>query len=353
MKEERELWAAVLDSISKKISKPSFDTWLKNTKGFREGNKWIITTNNEFARDWLQERYHLTIQETIKSIIDETPIISFNVDSTERDITYPDRVENIWLKIKSLDFHEQKRLFKLLQSNLEEVTFSIDKGEALTINPNYIFENFEVSSGNRFAVSAAKAVAEAPGKAYNPLFMYGPTGVGKTHLLHAIGNYVLDNSREAKIIYQNSDQFMNDFINSIRENNREIFRERFRHSDVFLFDDVDFLIGKESTQEELFHIFNILHEQSKQIVFTSTCSSKEISLDEKLRSRFEWGLVTEISKVELLEDLDPFDTTHEDDPSQREGELKSLERIERLELEVKEMKSLIQKLNARIVLLKP
>lgn len=353
MKAEVELWAAVLSSLEKQISRPSFETWLKGTEAFREGNKWIITTKNEFAKDWLKERYGSMIKETIYSITNEYPELSFTNGRTVDDETYPiNKVDNIWLQIKFLNFTEKKRLFELLQNDLDFETSSTDTGYVSTINPNFTFDSFKVDSGNRFAASAAEAVANAVGKAYNPLFIHGPTGTGKTHLLHAIGNDLLENGPDAKIIYLNSDQFMNDFINSIRENNRKAFRERFRQADILLLDDVDLLIGKESTQEELFHIFNILHEQSKQIVITSTRSIKEMpAMLERLKSRFEWGLVTDISKVNLLEEGQHFTATSDVNQSQNEDGLEELERIEQLELEVRELRSQLQKLSSKVDLL--
>ena len=344
MEAEVEIWTTILSSIEKKISRPSFDTWLKDTEAIREGNKWIILTKNEFARDWLKERYGLIIEKEIYCMTNEHPELLFSNDKATDGETYPiNKVENIWSQIKFLDFTEKRKLFELLQNDLEMETSSIDSDFVSSINPNFTFDNFRVNSGNRFAVSAAEAVANASGKAYNPLFIYGPTGMGKTHLLHAIGNEVLKNELGAKIIYLNSDQFMNDFINSIRENNRKAFRERFHQAEILLLDDVDLLIGKESTQEELFHIFNILYEQSKQIVITSTLSIKEMpTMLERLKSRFEWGLVTNISKENLLEDNQHFATTSDVFQSQNE------DRLEKLDLEIRELRSQFHKLKNKV-----
>lgn len=274
-----DLWSRVLSEIEKKISKPSFETWLKSTKAFSLKNDTLtIIAPNEFARDWLESKYSALIMDTVLEITGAELEIKF--------ILPQNHIEEIEMNIPSVK---------------ENVKYDepVEFGQSM-LNPKYTFDTFVIGSGNRFAHAASLAVAEAPAKAYNPLFIYGGVGLGKTHLMHAIGHYVLEHNPNAKVVYLSSEKFTNEFINSIRDNKAIEFRNKYRNVDVLLIDDIQFLAGKEQTQEEFFHTFNTLHEESKQIVISSDRPPKEIpTLEDRLRSRFEWGLITDITPPDL------------------------------------------------------
>ncbi|WP_203363982.1 chromosomal replication initiator protein DnaA [Bacillus sp. REN10] len=274
-----DLWSKVLQSIEKKISKPSFDTWLKSTKAHSlQGNSITITAPNDFARDWLEGHYSQLISGVIGEITGEQLAVRFII---------PENQES-----EEFDVSSTKK-----QKKQKEDTHEFPQS---MLNPKYTFDTFVIGSGNRFAHAASLAVAEAPAKAYNPLFIYGGVGLGKTHLMHAIGHYVLEHNPGAKVVYLSSEKFTNEFINSIRDNKAVDFRNRYRNVDVLLIDDIQFLAGKEQTQEEFFHTFNTLHEESKQIIISSDRPPKEIpTLEDRLRSRFEWGLITDITPPDL------------------------------------------------------
>ncbi|MCA0988764.1 chromosomal replication initiator protein DnaA [Guptibacillus algicola] len=274
-----DLWQQALAEIEKKLSKPSFETWLKSTSANRmEGDTIIITAPNEFARDWLESRYSSLITETLLELTGSELRAKFIIPQTNSD--------------DDLDIEQtmkKKPKAKPAQENPQSM-----------LNSKYTFDTFVIGSGNRFAHAASLAVAEAPAKAYNPLFIYGGVGLGKTHLMHAIGHYVIDHNPNAKVVYLSSEKFTNEFINSIRDNRTVNFRNKYRNVDVLLIDDIQFLAGKEQTQEEFFHTFNALHEESKQIVISSDRPPKEIpTLEDRLRSRFEWGLITDITPPDL------------------------------------------------------
>ncbi|MGM0877097.1 MAG: chromosomal replication initiator protein DnaA [Bacillota bacterium] len=275
-----ELWSKALGEIEKKISKPSYETWLKSTKAHGiQGDTLTITAPNEFARDWLESRYLHLIADTIYQLTGEEFAIKFIIPQNQMDD----------------DFMPKSPIKQINKNDDEHIEIPQNM-----LNPKYTFDTFVIGSGNRFAHAASLAVAEAPAKAYNPLFIYGGVGLGKTHLMHAIGHYVIDHKPSAKVVYLSSEKFTNEFINSIRDNKAVDFRNKYRSVDVLLIDDIQFLAGKEQTQEEFFHTFNTLHEESKQIVISSDRPPKEIpTLEDRLRSRFEWGLITDITPPDL------------------------------------------------------
>lgn len=275
-----DLWSRALSEIEKKLSKPSFETWLKSTKAHAlQGDTLVITAPNEFARDWLESRYLHLIANTLYDLTGEEMGVKFIIPQTQNEEEIMPKSPIKTAPKKGEDTNE-------FPQNM--------------LNPKYTFDTFVIGSGNRFAHAASLAVAEAPAKAYNPLFIYGGVGLGKTHLMHAIGHYVLDHNPSAKVVYLSSEKFTNEFINSIRDNKAVDFRNKYRNVDVLLIDDIQFLAGKEQTQEEFFHTFNTLHEESKQIVISSDRPPKEIpTLEDRLRSRFEWGLITDITPPDL------------------------------------------------------
>lgn len=259
-------WENILEKLKNEISKPSFETWLSSTKLIDfTNNKITIGVTNEFAKDWLESRYATLIKSTIQNYLDAPITLTFVADQDQAD--HP--IENHGVN------------FGLLSHPL---------------NPKYTFDTFVIGNGNRFAHAASLAVAESPAKSYNPLFLYGGSGLGKTHLMHAISHIISRNFPMLKILYVTGEQFTNEMIDSIRYERQVEFRNTYRKIDVLLIDDIQFLAGKEGTQEEFFHTFNTLYEANKQIIISSDRPPKEIpTLEERLRSRFEWGLTTDIN----------------------------------------------------------
>lgn len=282
MESVHDLWNKVLQEIAQKVSKPSFETWLASTEALSlENNTLTIVAPNEFILDWLDNYYRPLISETVTNLTGVELTIKFTLPKH-------DPVEEVDM---SIAFSKAKPAKKPQAPQVEQQGM---------LNPKYTFESFVVGAGNRFAHAASLAVAEAPAEAYNPLFIYGGVGLGKTHLMQAIGHYVLQNNPQARVVYTTSEKFTNEFINAILDNKVTEFRNLYRTVDVLLIDDIQFLAGKEQTQEEFFHTFNTLHEESKQIVISSDRPPKEIpTLEDRLRSRFEWGLITDITPPDL------------------------------------------------------
>lgn len=271
------LWQETLGKLENELSRPSFETWLSSTSLLDiEGDTLIISVPNEFTKDWLESRYAPIIRSTVQSILGQSINLRFIVSQ-------PKEPENI-LKEQPLTSQKPKA----------ENPFN------KTLNPKYTFDTFVIGNSNRFAHAAALAVAESPASAYNPLFIYGGVGLGKTHLMHAIGNAVIQRSPSTRVLYVSSEKFTNELIESIRDQNPIEFRNHYRNVDILLIDDIQFLAGKEGTQEEFFHTFNALHDANKQIIISSDRPPKEIpTLEDRLRSRFEWGLITDIQPPDL------------------------------------------------------
>jgi len=272
-------WQSVLGQLQMEMPKASFDTWVRDTRPLSYDNCTLtIGARNAYARDWLESRLSSTVSRLLTGIMNLSVGINFVISQGNGD----EHVEETGETLLSTDVAEPLALPKRNPN----------------LSPRYTFENFVVGGGNRLAHAACLAVAEKPARAYNPLFVYGGVGLGKTHLLHAIGNAC--HSRDLSVLYVSSEEFTNDMINAIRTHTTQAFRDKYRSIDVLLVDDIQFIAGKESTQEEFFHTFNTLHGQDKQIIVSSDRSPKAlITLEERLRSRFEWGLTADIQPPDL------------------------------------------------------
>ncbi|REH85477.1 chromosomal replication initiator protein DnaA [Staphylococcus felis] len=270
---EQEIWENVLKLCQEGITKVSYDTWLKDTTLHALSNdEAIVITPQLFVSQWLASNYTDLIRDFLKRVTNK-------------------HIENIrFVTEDDLDDLESHKVNDQQLPPVETATSSEQ------FNTNNTFETFVIGPGNRFPHAASLAVAESPANAYNPLFIYGGVGLGKTHLMHAIGHYVLENNPNARVLYTSSEKFTNEFIQSIRNNDTESFREKYRNIDILLIDDIQFIQKKEQTQEEFFHTFNDLHQNKKQIVISSDRPPKEIStLEERLKSRFQWGLIVDIT----------------------------------------------------------
>ena len=272
-----ENWEEIINTVKKEheLSEVSFDTWIRPLEVYGiDGNKlYILVPSEQMGLSYISKKYYLPLKVAIAEIT-----------GTEYDIEFilPDQADSLSIK-GSKNKNKKQPSAKADRSNL---------------NPNYTFDTFVVGNNNRFAHSASLAVAESPGEAYNPLYIYGGPGLGKTHLMHSIGHFILDQKPDTKVIYVTSEEFTNEVIESIRNGNASSmtkFRDKYRTVDVLMIDDIQFIIGKESTQEEFFHTFNALQTQGKQIILTSDKPPKEMeTLEERIRSRFEWGLMADI-----------------------------------------------------------
>ncbi|TGE34030.1 chromosomal replication initiator protein DnaA [Desulfosporosinus sp. Sb-LF] len=273
------LWQETLEKLKSELSKPSFETWLSSTQLLQiDGDTLVISVPNEFAKDWLESRYAPLIRSSVQSVLGHSVSLRFIIPNQEGSYG-EDSIQSF--PISPIDPQQAEPLPN-------------------SLNTKYIFDTFVIGNSNRFAHAASLAVAESPAKSYNPLFIYGGVGLGKTHLMHAIGHYVLQRSPNTKVLYVSSEKFTNELIDSIRDENSIEFRNHYRNVDILLIDDIQFLAGKERTQEEFFHTFNALHEANKQIIISSDRPPKEIpTLEDRLRSRFEWGLITDIQAPDL------------------------------------------------------
>ncbi|MSR68551.1 chromosomal replication initiator protein DnaA [Candidatus Saccharibacteria bacterium] len=276
------VWGSVLGELEIVLSQANFQTWLKGTElAELEGDKAVIFVPNIFTRQWIQDKYHQQILSAIRKVDTEIRSVEYTTKKLSTD-TPPESDSSISLPLE--------RASKKYSSPSQ---YSLESYGEFRPNQKYKFDNFITGSSNKLAFSAAQLVSEKPGEMYNPLFLYGPAGVGKTHLLWAISNEIHARQPNCKILYSTSEEFINTFLSAIRRG--EKFTDKYRKVDVLLVDDMQFLAGKEKTQEEFFHTFNALHQYNKQIVLCSDRPPKEIpTLEARLRSRFEWGMVADI-----------------------------------------------------------
>lgn len=269
-----DIWDKTLNIVKAEITEVSFNTWLKSIEPFYiNGEQIVLGVPNEFTKSILEARYKPLIANALKMVTSKNFEVELviNNENTIKNINKQPQTKNLEPKIVQDDVNSQ------------------------LLNPKYTFDTFVIGNSNRFAHAASLAVAESPAKAYNPLFIYGGVGLGKTHLMHAIGHFILENNPNLKVVYVSSEKFTNELINSIKDDKNVNFRNKYRNIDILLIDDIQFIAGKERTQEEFFHTFNDLYEANKQIIISSDRPPKEIpTLEDRLRSRFEWGLIADI-----------------------------------------------------------
>ena len=272
--EKEELIAKIKELLKPEVTKISYDTWIMplDIRSI-DGNHIVFTANSEFQKDFIENKYKSLIFNTLRYI-------------TNKDWTF---------SVVDLTKEDEDDSKDIITNNSNSSPAEIEMNKS-TLNPKYTFETFVVGNNNRFAHAAALAVGNEPAKSYNPLYLYGGVGLGKTHLMHAIGNRILENNSNANVLYVTSEKFTNQLINAIKDNKNEFFRNKYRNIDVLLIDDIQFIAGKERVQEEFFHTFNSLYDDGKQIIISSDTPPRDIPfLEDRLKSRFEWGLLADIS----------------------------------------------------------
>jgi chromosomal replication initiator protein len=284
----KQVWRAALGELQVSLSPANYETWLKDTALVDvDGDRFRVAAPNGFAKDWLENRYRSLIAQTLARIVG----YSVNVEFDVREPAPDDEAQG----------EQQEGPARPVATRVRVEPGRVGgEGGGVNLNARYTFRTFIVGSANRLAHAASLSVAERPGEAYNPLFLYGGVGLGKTHLMHAIGNAVVARFPRKRVVYATSEKFTNDFITSIQQGRIDDFRARYRKIDLLLIDDIQFIADKERTQEEFFHTFNAIHEDGKQIVLSSDRPPKQITtLEERLRSRFEWGLIADLTAPDL------------------------------------------------------
>jgi chromosomal replication initiator protein len=267
-----ETWIKTIEAIGAKVGGQAFDLWFRPLKlvQFQDQNI-ILEVPNKFFKEWIEDHFPGIISETIKEFANKDVSVKFKVFDKKEDPV-----------IKKIETKQENRRAKLAS-------------RGIFLSPKYTFDAFVVGASNQFAHAASRAIADAPGKAYNPLFIFGGVGLGKTHLMNAIGNKIIDQQNNVKLLYAPAEQFTNEFVYSMRNDKMDEFKSKYRNLDILIIDDIQFIAGKSGTQEELFHTFNALYDTQKQIVFSSDRPPKDISpITERLRSRFSMGLIADI-----------------------------------------------------------
>ncbi|MCD9186287.1 MAG: chromosomal replication initiator protein DnaA [Pyrinomonadaceae bacterium] len=309
--ENKNVWNNILQSVEKRLNKQIFDAWFRpiHFDGCNEQDKVLHLRAGQVTKDWVSTYYSEVINQTLKELNLSNYRLDWSVEDNDmkEEIFADDDAEFFFEKPSNftnspktngsdyIDKPKPEILIKNSSTNFVDIE-PIEN----SLNPKYTFDKFVVGACNQFAHAASLGAAETPGKTYNPLFIYGGVGLGKTHLMHAIGHSIKERNRHLRVAYITSEKFMNELINAIRYDKTQTFREKYRSIDVLLMDDVQFMAGKERTQEEFFHTFNALHNDQKQIVITSDCPPREIpTLEERLHSRFEWGLIADIEPPDL------------------------------------------------------
>ncbi len=288
----KQVWRATLGELQVSLSPANYETWLKDTTLVDvDGDLFRVGAPNGFAKDWLENRYRSLIAQTLARIVGYSVNVEFDILDPE-----PEQTEAAAPRAPQ----KAPPPTRSARIRVEPGRVGGTEGGGVNLNGRYTFRTFIVGSANRLAHAASLSVAERPGEAYNPLFLYGGVGLGKTHLMHAVGNAVAQRFPRKRVVYATSEKFTNDFITSIQQGRIDDFRARYRKIDLLLIDDIQFIADKERTQEEFFHTFNAIHEDGKQIVLSSDRPPKQIvTLEERLRSRFEWGLIADLTAPDL------------------------------------------------------
>jgi chromosomal replication initiator protein len=308
------LWTNILSAVEKRLNRQSFETWFRpiQFEGCDDSEQTLhLRVPNQVVKDWVSTNYSEVLDESLQELNLAEYHVDWTVESAEtgslQDLA-DDEGDNYFITntVSGNGKSKTSSLFTLLEAAESDgltpgaTTFVDIEPIELSLNPKYTFQTFVVGSCNQFAHAASLAVAEAPGKTYNPLYIYGGVGLGKTHLMHAAGHAIKERNRHLRLSYISAEKFMNELINAIRYDKTQTFREKYRSIDVLLMDDIQFMAGKERTQEEFFHTFNALYDGQKQIVISSDCPPREIpTLEERLHSRFEWGLIADMEPPDL------------------------------------------------------